>query len=60
VQEWFLGKLGPTIRAELDSFCRKTGYFDRREVFRLIDAGNATQVWYLFNLALWWRAFIAD
>lgn len=59
VHEWFLGKLGQTIRAELDSFCRETGYFDRREVFRLIDSGNAAQVWYLFNLALWWRVYIA-
>lgn len=59
VHEWFCGKLGQRIRAELDSFCRETGYFNRREVFRLADAGNAEQVWYLFNLALWWRAFIA-
>ena len=59
VHEWFLGKLGQRIRRELDSFCGETGYFDRREVFRLIDAGNAAQVWYLFNLALWWRSFIS-
>ena len=59
VHEWFLGELGQRIRRELESFCRETGYFDRREVFRLIDSGNAAQVWYLFNLALWWRSFIS-
>jgi len=59
IHEWFLGRLGEHTRAELDRFCRETGYFNRREVFRLIDAGAGPQVWYLLNLALWWRAYVA-
>ena len=59
VHEWFFGRLGERTRAELDRFCRDTGYFDRREVFRLIDAGAGVQVWYLLNFALWWRAYVA-
>lgn len=59
VHEWFMGKLGQRIKAELENFCRETGYFDHRAVKRLIDGGNAEQVWYLFNLALWWRTYIA-
>jgi len=59
VYEWFFGRLGERARAELDRFCRETGYFDRREVFRLIDAGAGQQVWYLLNFALWWRAYVA-
>jgi asparagine synthase (glutamine-hydrolysing) len=59
VHEWSLGRLGERTRAELDRFCRETGYFDRREVFRLIDTGASSQVWYLLNFALWWRAYVA-
>jgi len=59
VHEWFFGRLGERTRAELDRFCRETGYFDRREVFRLLDAGAGVQVWYLLNFALWWRAYVA-
>ena len=59
VHEWFSGRLGERTRTELDRFCRETGYFDRREVFRLMDAGAAVQVWYLLNFALWWRAYVA-
>ena len=57
--EWMLGKLGERVRLELDQFCRDTGYFNRKAVSQLMDSGNADQVWYLFNLALWWRSCIA-
>ncbi|MFN0305908.1 MAG: asparagine synthase (glutamine-hydrolyzing) [Burkholderiales bacterium] len=59
IYEWFFDKFGAVARAELDRFCRDTPYFDRKEVFRLIENGNGPQVWYLYNLALWWRHFIA-
>lgn len=60
IHEWFLGGLSQTIREELESFCSNTDYLNRQEVMRLIDSGNATQVWYLYNLALWWRTYIAQ
>ena len=60
VYEWFFDRLGNQIRQELDEFCRKTDFFDREEVFRLIDNGKAAQVWYLFNFALWWKEYIHD
>ena len=60
IHEWFLGGLSQTIREELESFCSNTDYLNRQEVMRLIDSGNANQVWYLYNLALWWRTYIAQ
>lgn len=59
ITEWFMGKLGQRIRKELEQFCCDTGYLNREAVLRLIQSGSAHQVWYLFNLALWWRACIA-
>lgn len=60
IHEWFLDKLGAEIRRELDDFCSRTDFFDRDEVFRLIDEKRAAQVWYLFNFSLWWKEYIRD
>jgi len=59
VYEWFFGKLGERARIELASFCRDTGFLDRRAVSSLLESGNGPQVWYLLNFALWWRAYVA-
>ena len=59
VYEWFFDRLGNEIRRELDEFCGKTDFFDRDEVFRLIEEGKTAQVW-LFNFALWWKEYIGD
>lgn len=60
VYEWFFGKLGETTRAELDRFCRKTGFFDRAEVMRLVESRNGPLTWYLLNFALWHRRYVGD
>jgi asparagine synthase (glutamine-hydrolysing) len=60
IHEWFLDKLGDEIRAELETFCARTDFFDRDEIFRLVNQGKAAQVWYLFNFALWWKEYIGD
>ena len=58
VYEWFFDKLGDKTRQELESFCDQTDFLDKKEVMRLIDAGNGPQVWYLLNFALWWKEYI--
>ncbi|MDH4377716.1 MAG: asparagine synthase (glutamine-hydrolyzing) [Ramlibacter sp.] len=58
IHDWFLDRLGSEIRRELEEFCAQTDFFDRTEVFRLIEEKKAAQVWYLFNFALWWKAYI--
>lgn len=60
IREWFMDKLGHEIRRELDEFCSRTDFFDRDEVFRLIDEKKAAQVWYLFNFSLWWKEYIRE
>jgi asparagine synthase (glutamine-hydrolysing) len=59
VKEWLTGALGQRVRSELDAFCSSTRYFDSRVVTRLFEAGHTTEIWCLFNLALWWRVHIA-
>jgi asparagine synthase (glutamine-hydrolysing) len=59
VYEWLHDELGRRAREELRDFCRKTDYIDQEKALQLIDKGRANQTWYLLNLALWWKEFIA-
>ena len=57
--EWFRSHLGVHIRDELTKFCAETDFLDWKEVSRILDQGRAAQAWYLFNFALWWKAYVA-
>jgi len=59
VYEWLFDRLGDHARTELDEFTRKTDFLDRTEVLRLVDAKPGAEVWYLLNLALWWKEYVA-
>jgi asparagine synthase (glutamine-hydrolysing) len=59
IHEWFFDRLGPRARQELIAYCRETDFLDEREVMRIIESGQARESWYLLNLALWWREYIA-
>src|SRR5262249_23106233 len=59
VGELFAGALGPLARAELERFCDDAGLLDRAEVRRTLETADASKRWYLLNLALWWRTFVA-
>jgi asparagine synthase (glutamine-hydrolysing) len=60
VYEWFFGALGERTRRELDEFCAEADFIDRKAVTNLIEQHQGPQLWYLLNLALWWKHFIAE
>lgn len=59
VHEWFFDRLGTEMRREVEAFCAAAGLLDVREVRRVLDRGAGAQAWYLYNLALWHKTFIA-
>ena len=59
VYEWFFDRLGERARQELDEFTQKTDLLDRDAVLRLVEAKPGAEVWYLLNLALWWKEYVA-
>jgi asparagine synthase (glutamine-hydrolysing) len=59
VYEWLFDRLGDVARKELDEFTQKTDLLDRGAVLRLVDAKPGAEVWYLLNLALWWKEYVA-
>jgi len=60
VHEWCLGALGDRVKTEIDHFCRETDFIDRRAVARMAEQKQGAQLWYLLNLAMWWKHFIAE
>jgi asparagine synthase (glutamine-hydrolysing) len=60
VYEWFFSGLGDQARRELHTFCAEADVLDRGAVDRLIASGDGSRLWVLFNLALWWKQFVAS
>jgi asparagine synthase (glutamine-hydrolysing) len=58
VHEWFYDRLGEEMHHEVKAFCAATEYFDWQNVEAIFRRGHGIQIWYLFNLALWWKTYI--
>lgn len=60
IQDWFLGKLGTEMKREVLHFADQTELLDAVYIGNLFEQPRyASRIWYLFNLALWWKQYIA-
>jgi asparagine synthase (glutamine-hydrolysing) len=59
VDELFHGRLAAVAERELQRFCAGTDLLDPAEVHRVLTTADGAKRWYLLNLAMWWRTFIA-
>jgi asparagine synthase (glutamine-hydrolysing) len=59
VDELFQGPLAGIADDELRRFCNDTDLLDHAEVARVMRTADGAKRWYLLNLALWWRTFVA-
>ena len=59
VHEWLFEKLGDRTRQEIKEFCHQTDLLDYTAVQSLIDRRQHGELWYLLNLAMWWKEYIA-
>lgn len=59
VYEYFFDRLGDVAKREIAAFSRETDLLSTEGVRALFAAANGPQVWYVLNLALWWREYIA-
>ena len=60
VNELFHGPLQKVAESELQRFCAETDLLDATEVEHVMQGADGSKRWYLLNLALWWRTFIAE
>ena len=49
----------PAGPAEVARFARETGLLDAAEADRVMTPADGSKVWYLMNVAMGWRHFIA-
>ena len=59
IHEWFLDRLGDETRRALKEFCHDTDLLDAGEVMAIVDQNRSAESWYLLNLALWHKEYIA-
>ena len=60
VHDWFLGRLGTEMKKEVLNFANQTGLLNAAYIEAMFaNQAYATKLWYLFNLALWWKEYIA-
>ena len=59
VNEMLPGRLLTAARAEVARFADDTGLLDAAAADRVMTTADGSKVWYLMNLAMWWRHFIA-
>jgi asparagine synthase (glutamine-hydrolysing) len=60
IDDWVRDKLGATAKETLRDFCATTDFFDPKGIERILAGGDARQIWYLFNFALWWKEYIRN
>jgi len=60
VGELFQGPLQRLAQSEMQRFCADADLLDAREVRHVMETADGSKRWYLLNLALWWRTFIAE
>ena len=60
VDELFKGELQRRAESELKRFCSDTDLLAATEVQHVMRTADGAKRWYLLNLAMWWRTFIAS
>lgn len=58
IAEWLHGECGNYMRNTLQEFCKKTDFFDAKEINHQMYKLGAPEMWTLFNFALWWEEYI--
>ncbi len=58
LHEWFFDKLGDRVKNEIKYFCEQTDLLDKQYVDSLFDSQRFTDLWFVFNFALWWKEFL--
>ena len=59
VNDMLPGRLSAIARREVARFAHEAGLIDGPAADRVMTTADGSKVWYLMNLAMWWRHFIA-
>jgi asparagine synthase (glutamine-hydrolysing) len=59
IAEWIVGNLGEEVERTVNEFLDATDFLDRDAVRRML-AERDPRLWYVFNLAAWWKTYVAE
>lgn len=59
VMDWFKGAMGEKMKKSVLEMVDNTDLFDSDYMHRRISGDSDTGDWFLFNLSLWWKQFVA-
>jgi len=57
--DWFGGELRPMMSDEIVSFAERSNLLNRTTLGRVLPGMSLKRIWYLYNLAVWWKEFAA-
>ncbi|MFL2676284.1 MAG: asparagine synthase (glutamine-hydrolyzing) [Alphaproteobacteria bacterium] len=60
LKEWFEDGLGINEKKIINEFVNKTDFFKKETIQKIIDRKGDTRLWFLLNLAIWWKIFIKN
>ena len=60
LKEWFEEGLGIDEKKIINEFVSKTDFFDKNCIRKIINRKGDTRLWFILNLAIWWKIFIAE
>ena len=58
LKEWFESGLGIDEKQIINEFVNKTNFFKKESIQKIIDRKGDTRIWFILNLAIWWKVFI--
>ena len=57
--DWFKGAMGEKMKKSVLEMVDNTDLFDNDYMHRRLSGDSDTGDWFLFNLSLWWKQFVA-
>ncbi len=60
LKEWFEDGLGINEKKIINDFVSKTDFFRKETIQKIINRKGDTRLWFILNLAIWWKIFIND
>ena len=60
LKEWFEEGLGIDEKKIICEFVTETDFFDKNYIRNVINRKGDTRLWFILNLAIWWKIFITD
>ncbi len=60
LKDWFQDGLGINEKEIINEFVDRTEFFKKQTIQKLIDRKGDTRLWFILNLAIWWKVFIRN